>query len=317
MSRRYQSAGALISIGMLAALVFHVAGVLEHEAFASLCSAAGALGILVAACLYVLATPVGAWAWSLLLRDARSPGRVVVLMEIMAVSQLAKYLPGNFGHHVGRVGMALARGIDSTPLLLTLYSETVLTVCAGVVIGVLGVSLGVIAIGVDADVLLATVIMLAFAWFAGLALISHFLPVMIGKLSGRAPSGYPLASWPRYPTLMRVMLAYVANYLFIGLGMFCLATLAFPERSHDFFLLAGGFAVAWIVGSLTPGAPAGLGVRDAALLGIISTAYSASDAALLVVMLRLSTLLGDLITFLCGLALVRLNRASVARLTVR
>jgi uncharacterized membrane protein YbhN (UPF0104 family) len=58
------------------------------------------------------------------------------------------------------------------------------------------------------------------------------------------------------------------------------------------------FAAGWIAGFLTPGAPAGLGVRDAILLAGLTPLYGGREAVGITLVLRLVTTVGDGIGFL-------------------
>ena len=69
--------------------------------------------------------------------------------------------------------------------------------------------------------------------------------------------------------------------------------------------LVAGFALAGIVGFVTPGAPAGLGVREGVMLLLLGTQYPAAEAGAIVVGLRLATTLGDILLFPIGLLLAR------------
>ena len=58
--------------------------------------------------------------------------------------------------------------------------------------------------------------------------------------------------------------------------------------------------LAWMLGFVTPGAPAGLGVREAVLLGLLGPVLGEPAALLLSLQLRLATLGGDLLLFVAS-----------------
>ena len=66
--------------------------------------------------------------------------------------------------------------------------------------------------------------------------------------------------------------------------------------------LAGGGVAAWIAGFLTPGAPGGLGIREAAMV-IVGAGASADKLLMLGVLLRVVTFGGDLVCAVAGRAL--------------
>ena len=57
--------------------------------------------------------------------------------------------------------------------------------------------------------------------------------------------------------------------------------------------LAGAYVLAWLIGLATPGAPAGLGVREMVLLFLLKGVVSESDLILAVLVGRIVTVVGD------------------------
>ena len=92
---------------------------------------------------------------------------------------------------------------------------------------------------------------------------------------------------------------YVAHLAFhAGLGTLLLFLLLADGREADTLTLAlvlTAAAPAWIAGTITPGASAGLGVREAALLWLLDPAVPHALSAVLG--LRLATIAGDVIFF--------------------
>ena len=58
---------------------------------------------------------------------------------------------------------------------------------------------------------------------------------------------------------------------------------------------------AWIAGTLTPGAPGGLGIREGVLTLGLGPVLGSGDAAALALALRFVTLLGDVLTYGIGM----------------
>ena len=61
------------------------------------------------------------------------------------------------------------------------------------------------------------------------------------------------------------------------------------------------FAVAWVAGYLTPGAPGGLGVREAMMVLLLSPVVGSGAAVGLGITMRITTTLGDAVAFFVGL----------------
>jgi uncharacterized membrane protein YbhN (UPF0104 family) len=66
---------------------------------------------------------------------------------------------------------------------------------------------------------------------------------------------------------------------------------------------AVGFSLAWVVGFVVPGAPGGIGVREAVFVSLFAPTLGAGIAANLAIALRLITTLSDVVTFALASAL--------------
>ncbi|TLY33094.1 MAG: DUF4175 domain-containing protein [Ignavibacteria bacterium] len=58
-----------------------------------------------------------------------------------------------------------------------------------------------------------------------------------------------------------------------------------------------GFTLAWLLGFVMPGASGGIGVREAVIVGLFGSSLGTGVAAGLAIVLRLITVVGDLLTF--------------------
>jgi glycosyltransferase 2 family protein len=63
-------------------------------------------------------------------------------------------------------------------------------------------------------------------------------------------------------------------------------------------LIIGGYAFAWALGFVVPGAPAGLGVREAVLVGTLGGVFPENSVLISAVLFRVITTLGDSLFFL-------------------
>jgi hypothetical protein len=133
-------------------------------------------------------------------------------------------------------------------------------------------------------------------------LLRKVLPWAIAKvLPGQefTPQSLRLPGWTTAPSLVAL---YVVAYLVIGASTSLLAVGLFPAATLDFALLTSAFAIAWVVGFVTPGAPAGIGVREALLLLMLSGSMGSVETSLLILALRIVTTLGDILCFVVGLS---------------
>ena len=103
---------------------------------------------------------------------------------------------------------------------------------------------------------------------------------------------------PGVATLGGTMLLYALSFACWGLAFELLARHLFaapPDTPWGRAVPA--FALAWVAGFLTPGAPAGLGIREALLVAGTAPLYGPGTALSAALALRLVTVLGDGVAF--------------------
>lgn len=307
MKRIHRTLGLAIGIIATAAFVWYAAQAMRGQDLSGYTSARSLLGIAAAAFFYVSIIPVSALAWRLLLRSMGVERSWRDLIEIMAITQIAKYMPGNVGVHLGRAGMSIVRGIPSRPVVVSMLIETALAVGAALIIGLAGLALSSRGSSALASELRDPL------WISGLVLAAVAAAVVVYRCLARpllqriAPRHAGLLATgptPTAPVVVRTLSAYAANYVFIGVGLTAMANIMLPDAAHEPALLCASFALAWVAGFFTPGAPAGLGVREGLMLVILGTSYASADALALTIAFRLATMLGDMILFLAGYALL-------------
>ena len=307
-NRLYRSIGLIVGVIAMVFFVVYAAEILRGEDLSRYTTFSAMLGIVIAAFVYALIIPISAWAWGKLLSDAGTPRSWRELGMIMAITQMAKYLPGNIGQHIGRAAMSLSRGIGTRPFAVTVLIETVLALFAALLVGLVGAGLsqtGLVTLFRGSEVVLALAVGVGCAMMLGLGVSRRWLPYLLRRYAPVYADMQWLICLPRRTTLFLSLAAYSLNYILIGAGLVIMARLILPEvTTHDAMLLTSSFALAWVAGFFTPGAPAGLGVREVIMLGMISANYSGSDGILLILALRISTTLGDGLCFLIGNAML-------------
>ncbi|EIC21343.1 hypothetical protein [Thiorhodovibrio frisius] len=272
-------AGSAIAI---AAIGFVLTRLLEQGAALKLAHI-GARALLTLATLSALHTAANLWlagAWRCLLaREGLHPGWRLTT-SIFGRSQLAKYLPGNIFHLGTRQALGMAAGLPGWALGRSAIWELALLVATGLVFGLLTTPL-------LAGPILLHVVSSAVATFAG---IMWLFATLARHLAGRE--------------IARAVVRY-ALFLSGSGAIFLLLLLNIaphPPAPIWWPIIIGGYVLAWLVGLLTPGAPAGVGVREAALLFLFSEQLPPDllppDLLAAVLLARVVTLFGDLGFFL-------------------
>jgi len=304
--RVYRSLGMTAGLAVTALFVWYVIRTLRGHDLSIYATPRAAFGIVLAALLWSCGAPLLALAWRTMLRglDVRRSWRE--LLAIVGITQFAKYVPGNVAQYIGRVGMSLARGIPARPLAVTLVLETLLVIAAAVV---MGVGTGALSeVGLQAVRLhgaqLALIAALVALAIAGLFALRRIAPSLLKRFAPKYAPTLDGTLLPPQASLACAFALYCIVYGAVGVGLVLLAHFLLPGAAQDDLLLIAAFSLAWVVGFVTPGAPGGLGVREALLLLMLAPAYSAASASILVIALRIATTLGDVLTLGIGFLLL-------------
>ncbi|MHA1567625.1 MAG: hypothetical protein ACTSX7_20120 [Alphaproteobacteria bacterium] len=228
-------------------------------------------GITVLALIYALVNLALALAWWSLLTElgARTTCRWAV--RTYGISQLAKYVPGNIFHLAGRQALGMAPGIPGFALVKSSVWELGLIALAGALFGVL--------------VLPLVLTPLTMSLTAGaLVVVAAFLVIGVRYWAGENAA--------------RAFVLYlgfhvVSGAIFVGL----IGLLTNDWYSLPWVGAGASYVVAWLIGMLTPGAPAGVGVRELVLLFLLKNVAAEAELLLAVVLGRLVTVVGDLVFF--------------------
>lgn len=257
--------------------------------------------------LYALSIFTTAIAWTLLLRSMLQPARFGRLLPILATTQFGKYLPGNVAQHIGRIALARSAGVQLPPAVFSVAYELLLALVASAHIGALTLLWSPPAALLTWRITEYRLpLLVAVTVFAVAALwLAPSFAVWLGRL--RAGQRSELESAPARlhldpTTVVACYALYACGFAMIGVGLWLVAHVLTGPTAHvpSVLFFVGAFASSWILGFIAPGAPAGLGIREAMLSAWLSGVLAPVDVVLLVVTLRIATTLGDLLNFAWG-----------------
>lgn len=222
--------------------------------------------------IYGAANILLAIAWWNLLSFFELHVRLRWAIRVYGLSQLAKYVPGNIFQFAGRQAMGMAAGHPGRPLAKSALWEIALIAVAGSLFSVL------------------TLPLISSTW-TELAALLVFL-IFIGSIS------FVIRRY--FSSLLTK--AFVWQMLFlITSGLVFVGTLQViapqPLELNLLPVVCGVYVLAWLAGLVTPGAPAGIGVREAVVLFLLNGIVSPSGLLLAIVLSRLITSFGDVLFF--------------------
>jgi glycosyltransferase 2 family protein len=211
------------------------------------------------------------------------------IIGVHAITQLAKYLPTNTLHLVGRHAVLRRRGLSDVVLVGAGFSEIVLLLLAAVCLAALGAS-DELATHLDLDprsLALTGAVIGALVLLAAAPLRVHRTVLVSPFLTWRAVAGASVA-----------ISVYCIFFTLSGLILWVLLAQAIQVPvPPDIVRLTSYAAISWSIGFVSPGAAAGIGVRETILILLLAGAVEAAPATSTAVAYRLVTTLGDLITW--------------------
>jgi hypothetical protein len=215
-----------------------------------------------------------AMAWSRILLHLGAAAEYRCNTRIYGVSQLARYLPGNIFHLAGRQALGMAAGMPAGVLAKSTLWELGLISFAGA---------------------LFSVLVLPVFWPAANAAVALLLWIA-------TVAAATLGIWKFLGRQVRAAFLLQTLFLTLSAGVFVLLLAALEEKIANPAMLwpiaGGAYIVGWLIGLVTPGAPAGVGIREMVLLFLLGPAIPESVLLPAVVLSRLVTVAGDVVFFL-------------------
>lgn len=252
-------------------------------------------------CLYALAYLPMLAAWIVLAEASGCRPAWRELACIFLISQAAKYLPGNVGQFIGRAYAGETRGFPLSALAKAMALELASILAAAGLLASAAFALG--SGGGSAAFNWSSSVALALASCCGPFGAALLFRGRIGRSSILRPAILAVCCYCAV-----LMLVATANVVLVsanaGLSNWALA-----------FSVGGAFLVSWLVGFVTPGAPAGLGVRELAFCSLLAGVVPSEALILAAAGFRLVTTCGDLIAWTAGMAIRNSPRGEEAALS--
>jgi len=239
-------------------------------------------------------------AWCVLVRLTAGHGlsmRMLLVGHLRA--QVAKYLPGNVFHLAFRHVAAHRQGVSHARLGFALVLESVLVLAAA---GMLGFGIAtdprLVRLAPSAPCVVWIAPCLALAAWPALSLVARRMH--LPQLAARRTA----------PWFALSLAVYLVSFL---ASTAALRSLADTPTALPWSAWCGWLALAWAVGYVTPGAPAGLGLREAVLALGLAPVFGEAGALALALAYRLLTVASDGVLALAGFLLPMPGAAEPAR----
>ncbi|MFC3194860.1 lysylphosphatidylglycerol synthase domain-containing protein [Marinicella sediminis] len=191
-------------------------------------------------------------------------------------SQLLKYTPGNVMHFVYRHLHSKNTGISHQRLIKATISETVILISLALLL-----TTPLLLWGYQHELLLGLPV----------TLIVLIILVLVATFQIHQFISLKVSTW------LHVNLVYCLYFMLMGMVCFLIAqSLNFSHQ--PLITVSALYAAAWVAGYVVPGAPGGLGVREAAFVLLSNGIYTPHEALILIALIRLIAVAGEAICYL-------------------
>jgi uncharacterized membrane protein YbhN (UPF0104 family) len=222
------------------------------------------------------------FTWFLQLRWKHPSLSFGSLFVVIGLSQIAKYIPGNFAHLVGRAFL-IKNIVPATEVAITLLVESLVLSLTALIFAVFWWAYYIVPDQIKWE----HIVVVVFILLAITPAVLHVARVKMG------------VEYVRLGTLLKMLAANSLSFLMHGLLIFLIAeNIVDVSGSISIFQYVCAFSMAFLVGYLLPGAPGGVGVREYAFVLLMSSSLGEFNALQIIIMHRVITILGDLLLWM-------------------
>lgn len=189
------------------------------------------------------------------------------LTKVFVYSWIGRYVPGKVAYVLGRFYLGQSIGLSSTALVSSIGYEMVLLMVAASAFAALTL---VPALAVQSENVLPYLALPVVALGGVIALhprvlgrALRFVLRMLGRESTEVDWLLPV------PEMAKVVVFYFGVFSLNGLGLYLLIVSLTSYSPGHLPLVAGAYVLAGVIGMLSLFAPAGLGVREGILVGVL------------------------------------------------
>ena len=200
-------------------------------------------------------------------------------------TQVAKYLPGNVFHLIGRHAFLSSRGLKHRQLVRAVALEVGFLIGGAGIIAAAGLFLRYTSIA-GYPILVPTI----FSMIGLVVVATFFLTKPTEKIEHLFRRG------------VTILALTTVFFLCQGLIFYTICLLISPSAE---IISVPSAALSWMAGYIVPGAPGGLGVRELVLLTLGNSGLGKSELLIAVALFRVIAILGDLVCFVLGRVFVR------------
>ncbi len=294
----YKLIGMLITI---VALIFVVKKLVTMDVNWSMFADGGTLGIIIGCVLVqtavILFMTLPWLCFIRILSGTKIPAKDA--LPVYTKSNLMKYVPGNVFQYVGRNQLAADLHISHVDVACSTVLDILCALIAPLllILALMGHNMLDLFRTYRSNFLTVLVV----------GIVALALLIFLLRWKFRAPLQRYFAKYRKLlncKTLLRILLVfllYFAQYI-VSIVMYAVpAYFLFDVPTEQMGLFLGTYLFSWIIGFITPGAPGGIGIREAAMVLMCGGFMGTDTIMLYAVTMRIISTFGDILAFFLGI----------------
>lgn len=235
------------------------------------------------------------YMWLITLRGGNVFLNLIQTYVILGQSNIAKYLPGNIFHYIGQVALGRRFGIPPETIILSTGVLTVTGIMTAAIVAVIGFLFDNDAFQWLKKMLDTQRIIIIGSIIIGLVIILLIMIIVFPRFRSWIR---PRLAYLRPTLIGKAVILWVIIFIIFGILIsFLLNTIWNINTGLVWYQFSWGFALAWVLGLVVPGAPGGLGIREAIFFGLYRSQLGDGLVIGLAFAIRVITSLSDLLTF--------------------
>lgn len=208
-------------------------------------------------------------------------------------SNIAKYLPGNVAHYVGRNVLGKKMGVKQSNILMATIFEMV-CLCVYNIIFALVVSFQNVKsvidrlvaeqrISVESQILIIIILIIIVAGFLLIVKYRENITCFLNKKV--------------FLTILKTVPIYIVTIMITAL-ILAVIFWTILDTPISYAGVASANSLSWLAGYIVPGAPGGIGIRETILVWLLESEGALEYIMLAAVIFRICLILGDFLSFL-------------------
>ena len=253
----------------------------------------------------VLAIMFNAFGWKITI-EFFSGNKVNFLpaFHTYAKSNLGKYLPGNVGHYASRQLFGASLGMSQTQLAVASVFEIMYFVITALLLSFVLTRNKIYSIAKSLFPALNILLFLSVGAVLGISATAILL-FFFRKNSCLKEILTLIRTRGFWCLLLKNLLITSANFLIGGLSFILIVGINVTIIANSTAVIFAAYVASWLIGFVIPGAPGGIGVREAVLTFMLSHLYMEEIILTAAVFQRLTMVGGDVMAWIISAILLK------------